>query len=302
MARLLQLFFPQRNTPSEAHKINLYHICATKNVSHKCGKVRSARWEVIRPRWLKPLTRTPDASTICHNLLMCGRYRLSRRKQMIEEYFSTVSSEDDWSPRYNIAPTQPVPVIRQNPKEPRRELSLMKWGLIPSWAKDQSVGAQMINARSETAATKLAIRDPLTIRRCLIPADGFYEWQRRGKAKQPYCFEVNDGELFAFAGLWDRWRDTRGQWLKSCSILTTTPNAVTSSVHDRMPVILDPDSYDLWLDPGMRDVAAASEMLKPYDARLMCCYPVSTRINHVANDDEECSRPMEIAQIQDRLF
>jgi putative SOS response-associated peptidase YedK len=221
---------------------------------------------------------------------------------MIEEYFSTVSSEDDWSPRYNIAPTQPVPVIRQNPMEPRRELSLMKWRLIPSWAKDQSVGAQMINARSETAATKLAIRDPLTIRRCLIPADGFYEWQRRGKAKQPYCFEVNDGELFAFAGLWDRWRDTRGQWLKSCSILTTTPNAVTSSVHDRMPVILDPDSYDLWLDPGMRDVAAASEMLKPYDARLMRCYPVSTRINHVANDDEECSRPMEIAQIQDRLF
>jgi putative SOS response-associated peptidase YedK len=177
---------------------------------------------------------------------------------MIEEYFDTVS-DDDWTPRYNIAPTQPVPVIRQNPKEPRRELSLLRWGLIPSWAKDQSVAPQMINARSETAATKPAFRDPLTNRRCLIPADGFYEWQRRGKAKQPYCFEVNEGELFAFAGLWDRWRDPSGQWLKSCSILTTTPNVVTSAVHDRMPVILDPDRYDLWLDPGMTNVEAVSE-------------------------------------------
>jgi putative SOS response-associated peptidase YedK len=109
---------------------------------------------------------------------MCGRYRLSRRKQLIEEYFDTVSGEDDWNPRYNIAPTQPVPVIRQNPKEPRRELSLMLWGLIPSWAKETSGAAMMINARSETAATKPAFRDPLTSRRCLIPADGFYEWVR----------------------------------------------------------------------------------------------------------------------------
>ena len=146
---------------------------------------------------------------VWHNLLMCGRYRLSRRKQLIEEYFSSTSGEDDWTPRYNIAPTQYVPVIRQNPKEPIRKLSLMRWGLIPSWAKDMSGAAMMINARSETAATKPAFRDPLTSRRCLVPADGFYEWQRRGKSKQPYCFEVNDGELFAFAGLWDRWRETR---------------------------------------------------------------------------------------------
>ena len=245
---------------------------------------------------------TPDVVTICHNLAMCGRYRLSRRKQLVEEYFDTVSGEDDWTPRYNIAPTQPVPVIRQNPKEPRRELSLVRWGLIPSWSKDMSGAAMMINARSETAATKPAFRDPLTSRRCLVPADGFYEWQRKGKTKQPFCFEVNDGELFAFAGLWDRWRDPSGQWLKSCSILTTTPNAVTSAVHDRIPVILDPDSYDLWLDPGMRDVAAASALLKPSDAGLMRCYPVSARVNQVANDDEECSRPVELAQIQSRLF
>jgi putative SOS response-associated peptidase YedK len=202
---------------------------------------------------------------------MCGRYRLSRRKQIVEEYFDCVSDEPDWNPHYNIAPTQPIPVIRQNPKEPVRELSLMRWGLIPSWAKDSSGAARMINARSETASEKPAFRDALKSRRCLIPADGFYEWARTGKAKQPYCFEVNDGELFAFAGLWDGWEDASGQWIKTCSILTTTPNAVTSPVHDRMPVILDQDSYDLWLDPGMNDVATASELLKPYDAHCIGC-------------------------------
>jgi putative SOS response-associated peptidase YedK len=233
---------------------------------------------------------------------MCGRYRLSRRKQLVEEYFDTASDEPEWTPRYNIAPTQPVPVIRQNPKEPRRELSLMRWGLIPSWAKDPFGSAKMINARSETAGIKPAFRDALKSRRCLIPADGFYEWKRTGKPKQPYCFEVNDGELFAFAGIWERWKDPNGKAVETCSILTTTPNAVTSPVHDRMPVILDPDAYDLWLDPGMRDVQAASDLLRPVDARLMRCYPVSTRINHVANDDEECSAPVELAQTQNRLF
>jgi putative SOS response-associated peptidase YedK len=233
---------------------------------------------------------------------MCGRYRLSRRKQIIEEHFDSASGEEDWSPRYNVAPTQSVPVIRQNPKEPNRELSLMRWGLIPSWAKDSSAAARMINARAETASTKPAFSDALKFRRCLLPADGFYEWSRVGKIKQPYCFEVNEGGLFAFAGIWDRWKGPNGQWIKSCSILTTTPNAVTAAVHDRMPVILDPDAYDLWLDPAMNDVSAASELLKPYDARLMQCYPVSTRINHVANDDQECCVPVEPAEIQNPLF
>ena len=113
----------------------------------------------------------------------------------------------------NDAPTQPIPVIRQNPKEPVRELSLVRWGLIPSWAKDSSIAAKMINARSETATTRPAFRDALKARRCLIPADGFYEWMRTGRTKQPYCFEVNDGELFAFAGLWDRWKDASGNWV-----------------------------------------------------------------------------------------
>ena len=161
----------------------------------------------------------------------------------------------------------------------------------------------MINARSETAATKPAFRDPLKYRRCLIPADAFYERKRNRTSKQPYCFEVNNGELFAFAGLWDGWKNVEGKWVRTCSILTTTPNAVTATVHDRTPVILDPASYDLWLDPGMTKVEAVSQMLKPCDARFMRSYPVSTRINYVANDDAECSAPVvEVAQIQDRLF
>jgi len=162
--------------------------------------------------------------------------------------------------------------------------------------------ASTINARSETAAEKPAFRDPLKFRRCLIPADGFYEWKRSGTSKQPYCLEVNAGELFAFAGLWDGWKNAEGQWIKTCSILTTTPNAVTSAIHDRMPVILDRESYDLWLDPGMQNVAAISDLLKPYEARLMRYYPISAKVNHVANDDEECSRPAEITQVQNTLF
>jgi putative SOS response-associated peptidase YedK len=233
---------------------------------------------------------------------MCGRYRLSRRKQIIAEHFETQPWDEDWNPWFNIAPTQPIPVIRQNPKEPIRELSLVRWGLIPAWAKDPSIAAKMINARSETAATKPAFRDALRLRRCLIPADGFYEWARTGRDKQPYCFEVNGGELFAFAGIWDRWRDPSGQWIKSCSILTTTPNAVTSAVHDRMPVILGKDDYDLWLDPGMTNVEALSDLLKPYDSLLMRSYAVSSRVNHVANDDEECSTPADVAELQSRLF
>jgi putative SOS response-associated peptidase YedK len=135
-----------------------------------------------------------------------------------------------------------------------------------------------------------------------IPADGFYEWKKTPPPKQPYCFECNDGQLFAFAGLWDGWKDASGNWVKTCSILTTTPNLVTSAVHDRMPVILRKDDYDVWLDPGMQNVAAISEMLKPYDARLMRSYPVSTRVNSVVNDDAAFSAPVELGGIQDRLF
>lgn len=233
---------------------------------------------------------------------MCGRYRLSRRKEVLDQYFETHSGDEQWEPRYNIAPTQLVPIVRQNGKGSSPELCAVKWGLVPSWATDPSVGPSMINARSETVATKPAFRDALRLRRCLIPADGFYEWKRSGKAKQPYCFEVNDGELFAFAGIWDCWRDRNGTAVETCSILTTTANLVTRSVHDRMPVILDRISFELWLDPGMRDIVLASKLLKPYSGRPMNCYPVSTRVNNVIHDDEDCARPADSVGIQDDLF
>jgi len=233
---------------------------------------------------------------------MCGRFRLSRRKQAVLEHFESLSDEQDWQPRYNIAPMQPVAAIRQNPKKPARELSRLRWGLIPSWAKDSSRAASMINARSETARTKPAFADALKYRRCLIPADGFYEWKRTGNSKQPYCFEVNRGALFAFAGVWDQWLDASGARITTCSILTTAPNAVTYAVHNRMPVILDAGNYDLWLDPGMRNLHAVCDLLMPYDSSQMRSYPVSSRINHVAHDDEECSRPLELAAQQAPLF
>jgi len=142
---------------------------------------------------------------------MCGRYRLSRRKQLVENYFDGVSEDYEWSPRYNIAPSQPVVVIRQDARKGVRTLSTMRWGLIPSWATDPGIGYKTINARSETVATTFSFREPFKSQRCLVPADGFYEWKREGKTKQPYCFEVNDGELFAFAGLWDRWIDPQSE-------------------------------------------------------------------------------------------
>lgn len=227
---------------------------------------------------------------------MCGRYRLSRRKQIIAEHFDAISDAEDWIPRYNVAPTQPVAVIRQNPTEPTRHLSQMRWGLIPSWPKDASGAASMINARSETAATLPAFRDSMKYRRCLVPADAFYEWKRQGGAKQPYCFDVNEGQLFGFAGLWEGWKDANGTWVRTCTILTTTSNAVTSAVHDRMPVILDPGDYDVWLDPGMKDSAGVSELLRPFDPTAMRCYPVSSRVNNVQNDDAECARPVKLEE------
>jgi putative SOS response-associated peptidase YedK len=233
---------------------------------------------------------------------MCGRYRLSRRKQLVEEYFDSTSGEDDWSPRYNIAPTQPIPITRQNPNERRRELSLARWGLIPSWAKDATDSFKTINARSETVTTTPSFYEPFKSRRCLIPADGFYEWKKDRKTKQPYCFEVGEGELFAFAGLWDTWTDPRGQAIESCTILTTVPNRLLSETHDRMPVILRRDDYDSWLNPAARDSASALRLLVPF-AGEMRGYPVSTRINHVQNDDPECANPVELeAPPQGQLF
>jgi putative SOS response-associated peptidase YedK len=220
---------------------------------------------------------------------MCGRYRLSRRKEVLAEHFGADFDDLDWEPRYNLAPTQPVPVIRRDREGPTLRATLMRWGLIPSWATDPAIGARTINARSETAASRPSFREPFQKRRCLIPADGFYEWQRGPRGKQPFCFEVGEGRIFAFAGLWDLWRGPDGDVIESCTILTTTPNELLADVHDRMPVILAPENYGGWLNPSMRDVARAVDLLKPFDSCLMKRYPVSTRVNQVANDDPECS-------------
>jgi putative SOS response-associated peptidase YedK len=207
-------------------------------------------------------------------------------------------------PRYNVAPTQPVITIRQDAREPIRRLSTMRWRLIPSWAKDPSIAYRTINARSETVAITASSREPFKSQRCLIPADGFYESKREGKTKQPYCFEVNDGELFAFAGLWDRWMNPQGELIESCTILTTTPNSLLADIHDRMPVILSRDGYGLWLDPAFQDTRSVSQMLKPFNAALMRRYPVSTRVNHVLNDDADCAKPVkpDTSPVQPQLF
>lgn len=223
---------------------------------------------------------------------MCGRYRLGRGKAAFEKVFGVRPDDFEWSPQFNIAPTQQAPVVRQHTKEPARLLSNMRWGLVPYWASDLSIGARMINARSEEAASKPAFRESLKKRRCLVVADGFYEWQKIGKNRQPYCFQLQDEPVFAFAGIWDRWKDPKGEAVDTFSILTTTPNALTAEVHDRMPVILRPDDHELWLDPGFTNVEEITSMLRPYDARLMKKHAVSERVNAVANDDERCAEPV----------
>jgi putative SOS response-associated peptidase YedK len=218
---------------------------------------------------------------------MCGRYRLSRRAQYLRDHYG-IEDDVDWAPRYNIAPTQPVAAVRVN-SDRQRTFSHLRWGLIPSWAADPSVAARMINARAETAATKPAFSEPLRQQRCLIPADGFYEWQRQGGVRQPFYITAANDEPFAFAGLWDTWTAPDGRRVETCTILTTNANTLVAPVHDRMPVILPPAAYDRWLDPGLSDVVTLSALLTPYDADRMHCFPVSTRVNNVANDDEEVS-------------
>ena len=170
-----------------------------------------------------------------------------------------------------------------------RQFSLMRWGLIPFWVKDANIGYKMINARAETVAEKPAYRESFKSRRCLIPADGFYEWKKEGKSKQPFHFGMRDNSIFAFAGIWDRWKNPQGEVIETCSILTTTPNLLCADVHDRMPVILPVGHYDLWLDPGFKGTDDLKELLHPFEAKLMKRYPVSTRVNLVRNDDPECA-------------
>lgn len=221
---------------------------------------------------------------------MCGRYQLTANERWLSEYFSIPAEDIEWAARWNIAPTDEVATVRQDRAGPRRIFALMRWGLIPYWAKDASIGNKTINAVSETAAEKPAFRESLRKRRCLVPANGFYEWKQVGpKQKQAYNIGLADNGLFAFAGLWDKWKDPTGKTIESCTILTTEANPLLKEIHSRMPVILAPDDYDLWLDPGVTDPARVSELLKPFDARLMRIYPVSAKVNRVENDGPECA-------------
>jgi putative SOS response-associated peptidase YedK len=233
---------------------------------------------------------------------MCGRYRLTAKERYIRDHFG-LADDPPWTPRWNIAPTQQIATIRQHRAEPKRMFGLVRWGLIPYWAKEPSIGMKTINAMSETAAEKPAFRDAIRLRRCLIPADGFYEWVRLGaKEKQPYNVGMIDDSVFAFAGLWERWRDQDNNPVETCTILTTKPNSLVADVHDRMPVILRPEDYELWLDPGIADAARVADCLKPFDARLMRKYPVGTRVNRVENDDRECAVEVPLPQITRALF
>ena len=191
-------------------------------------------------------------------------------------------------PRYNIAPTQPVLAVRTLSTHRGRQGALLRWGLIPSWAKDAGIGARMINARSETLSSKPSFRSALRGRRCLIPADGFYEWQTRGKSKQPYYIKRQDGWVFAFAGLWELWENPEGTPVESCTIITTEPNEVVKPLHDRMPVILSPADYDLWLDPAVTEPERVQPLLRACPAAELAAHPVSTHVNSPGHDSPAC--------------
>jgi putative SOS response-associated peptidase YedK len=221
---------------------------------------------------------------------MCGRFTLSQSADTIADVFH-LSQPLRVDPRYNIAPTQPVPVIRATVEQPDRQFTYLYWGLIPSWAKDPAMGARMINARAETVAEKPAFRAAFKRRRCLVLADGFYEWQRQGRKKQPFYFCMRDRQPFAFAGLWEHWESANGE-LESCTILTTDANDVLRPVHDRMPVILDPDNYDLWLDPTMQTTDRLHALLHPYADDPMIGYPVSTEVNNPKSDSSDYIQPL----------
>lgn len=222
---------------------------------------------------------------------MCGRFTLTASGQVLMEELGLISIPEDYRPRYNVAPGQLILAARDG--DAGRKGAMLKWGLVPSWAKDPSIGYKMINARSETVAEKPSFRRAFDQRRCIIPADGFYEWRKDGKQKIPMRFRLRDGRPFAFAGLWEAWRppDGEGETLFTCTILTTAANELVQPVHDRMPVILAQESLDLWLDRDVPGEGVVS-LLRPYPAREMEAYEVSPRVNSVANEDPELIEPL----------
>ncbi|MFL6008166.1 MAG: SOS response-associated peptidase [Rubrobacteraceae bacterium] len=218
---------------------------------------------------------------------MCGRYTLASPTERLAEEFGVDAASIELAPNYNVAPTQQVAAVLDEGGQ--RRLEVLRWGLIPPWADDPGIGSRMINARSETAPGKPSFRRAFRERRCLIPADGFYEWQRTNGAKQPYYIHMEDGRPFAFAGLWESWSKGEGE-IRTCTILTTGANALVGEVHDRMPVILAHDAYDVWLDPASeRDELTG--LLAPYPVDEMEAYPVSRFVNSPSNNDPRCIEP-----------
>lgn len=221
---------------------------------------------------------------------MCGRFTLrTPLGAVVAHFLAEPAPLLQLGLRYNIAPTQSVPVVRMH--DGRRELTGLQWGLIPSWAKDTKIACNTLNARSETAAEKPAFRTAFRKRRCLVVADGYYEWLRVGKSKQPYLYEVGGGQPFAFAGLWESWWGPDGAAaapLETCTILTTSANRLASQVHDRMPVIIEPGDYAAWLDPANQDPASLRYLLAPYPDEAMSARPVSTFVNNARNEGPQC--------------
>ncbi|KAA6184255.1 SOS response-associated peptidase [Thiohalocapsa marina] len=228
---------------------------------------------------------------------MCGRFVQSSDQEVLEEHFG-LDQLSAVSPRYNVAPTQPVLAIRAEQTDvDRRELVQLRWGLVPAWSKGPDHRYSMINARAESVADKPAYRNAFRQRRCLIPADGFYEWQTGADGKQPFLIRRADGAPFAMAGLWEHWQGEHwqgpeGRVIDSCTILVTDANALLAPIHDRMPVILDPADYALWLDPGMQDRQRLQALLQPVDPAGWIAYPVSRAVNRATNDDPRLLDPV----------
>ena len=218
---------------------------------------------------------------------MCGRFTLTVDPADLQLLLDLIDVPSEMTPRYNIAPTQPVAVVT-SPTD--RKVEIFQWGLIPSWSKDPSMGSRMINARAETVHEKPAFRAPFARKRCLILADGFYEWKQLEKNKQPYYIRLAEGGPFAFAGLWDHWTSPEGDERKTCTIITCEPNELMSQLHNRMPVIFDKSTMWDWLDPDAPPLALKA-MLSPYDTHAMTAYPVSRAVNRPANDSPECILP-----------
>jgi putative SOS response-associated peptidase YedK len=216
---------------------------------------------------------------------MCGRFTLTNPERLPKR-FNLQQPELPLTPRFNVAPTQTLPVVLREGSEDNR-LEWFKWGLIPFWSKEPKSGYSTINARAEGIADKPAYRKPIRSQRCLVPADGFYEWQKTGTGKQPFFIHLKNSDLFGFAGLYDIYRDKDGQELKTFTIITTTANDLVEPIHNRMPVILSPKDEAEWLDPTITDPFQVTRLLQPYPAELMELYPVSKKVNTVGNDIPE---------------